>query len=811
MLDGADETIDIAGWIEQRVMGMVAAQPERALQVLVVGVACLNAFFQSGWTGPILPLEPEQLLPAMVQEKVKGQMPRLLQQLSVDSEDVYHLTPRPLYIVYARAILAGLLATSADLPSRDWWMARCLFAQQQLLDNGAGTLHDAIMRHMGDMEARLPSFSSSASAEQPEGLDELQPRYWLERGLVLQWYGDDLQAVDMFKKAQASTGLRWQLSGVLGKRTKFQIDDKSQLVVLAASAPTDEAEEQQQQPKQGMPNTLALNDDTLLETIALAKPSAEDGSQKDGGDDDDPMNPHRQLNLRVIDQCILLAFCLNVKNTNPDHGLTANEMNAYVQRVLQHPNNWMVHTMGLLLRSRLESNKTRTVERSALQLQALIDQIPLDESSNAERLAYIYDILLPSKWSMEKELAERFMSLGVLRSALEIFERLEMWEDVITCHIALGEEAKALRVVERELEKHPQSPKLWCLMGDIKKEPEYYEKAWTLSGERYARAMRSLGGHHFRHEAWRQSLDCYLKALAINPLFENTWFIAGCAALHVEDWVEAERAFRRVVAINHENSEAWSNQASVLIRLGRRSEAYHALKQATRNSYDNWRIWRNFMYACMDVGEPQEAMQALERVVELRADKEGADCVDVELLDQLIVAMMHRADEPVATTGEEAEAERAANKRMQERFERLLRDVITARITNSARIWQTCARFYMWRGDYEACLDAHVKAYRALLHSSACDASAKEFEAVAELAIETADMYRNLGPRTVKVAGDDGNDGAAAERPVAKDWQFQARALLRSLIGRTRDTYAGTPMHDRLVEALADLKQASSE
>ena len=37
------------------------------------------------------------------------------------------------------------------------------------------------------------------------------------------------------------------------------------------------------------------------------------------------------------------------------------------------------------------------------------------------------------------------------------------------------------------------TPRLWCSLGDATGNPEHYEKAWELSGERYARAMRSLG------------------------------------------------------------------------------------------------------------------------------------------------------------------------------------------------------------------------------------------------------------------------------------------------------------------------------
>jgi tetratricopeptide (TPR) repeat protein len=687
----------------------------------------------------------------------------------------------------ARALLVESLPRLNALVSSRWWAARCLFIQQQLLDNGTATLHDAILEHMRSLESALPILTDKQDAEQRDLVIDVQSRYWLEQGLVLQWYREDNRAVEYFKKAQAVTGLRWELTGALGKRTRFQVSDKSQLVVLAESANLSSDANDAENNKKNMPNTLLLNDDTILEDIKFAPTNPKEGE----------LDPNTQRNLRVIDQCILLAFCLNVKNTNPDHGLTTEEMQAYVRRVLQHPNNWMVHTMGLLLRSRLEANKSRTVERSVFQLQALVDQIPLDESTATERLAYIYDILLPSKWAMEKELAERFISLGVVRSAMEIFERLEMWEDVISCHIMLEENRKALAVVERELEKSPNSPKLICILGDLTSDPKQYERAWEVSGKRYARAMRSLGGYHFKREAWRESLDCYLRALAINPLFENTWFIAGCAALHLEDWEEAENAFRRVVALNEENGEAWNNQATVLLKLQRKTEALRALKQAVRYKFDSWRIWTNYMYTAMDLGEYQQAMHAMQRVVELRADKDPNDCVDVEILEMLVTTVTR-------TAAEDDEAKQYVE-RLATRLEQLLKDCITARITNNARIWKSCARFYFWRCDYALCLDAHIKAYRAMLHSGSHETDSAAFETLVDAAIELVDMYRNLGPRTITVTPEDG--GAPVKRQVAEDWRFQARSLLRSLIGRTREAYADTPAHDRLIEALNELKR----
>jgi len=54
---------------------------------------------------------------------------------------------------------------------------------------------------------------------------------------------------------------------------------------------------------------------------------------------------------------------------NPRHGLTWEEMLAYVDRVLRNPNNWMVHSTALLIKARLESQSSRTVDKALMQLQ----------------------------------------------------------------------------------------------------------------------------------------------------------------------------------------------------------------------------------------------------------------------------------------------------------------------------------------------------------------------------------------------------------------------------------------------------------
>ena len=99
--------------------------------------------------------------------------------------------------------------------------------------------------------------------------------------------------------------------------------------------------------------------------------------------------------LHPLDQCIVLSLCLDVSNSNPRDGLTQEEMFPYVERVLQQPpsassTNWMVHSTALLERSWLEFERRKTMERSLLQMQALLDQV----------CSLVFFFFLFSHWSM---------------------------------------------------------------------------------------------------------------------------------------------------------------------------------------------------------------------------------------------------------------------------------------------------------------------------------------------------------------------------------------------------------------------------
>ncbi|KAI8896538.1 hypothetical protein BC833DRAFT_622049 [Globomyces pollinis-pini] len=741
---------------------------------LELAIASLLAFIQEGWTGPALDFNPTSSFNPPVPDSV------WLKLLSVDGEECYPLTTAPILLVISKTILMDNVARFPESNSLLWWTYRCAFTVQKILDNPSGSLQDLIVKQLELIAVTLPTINENR---------ELNAKFNLEFGIVHHFYGNDSKAYHYMKQAQSSTGLEWNLTGVMGRRTKFQTYDTSQLVLHAQSKLSIEKSDGV------VPEKLDLNDEILLEKIEYAKIEGKPYSINFEGEKVDLEK--LQGNLNVIDQTILLAFCLNVKNTNPVDGLTTEEMFPYVTRVLENPNNWMVTTMGLVLRSRLEANKSRTVERSCLQLQALVDQWRLqpDDSPVQVRMEHIFSLLVPSKWDMERELGERFVSIGVIRSALEIFERLHMWEQAISCHQMLEQPKKAEQLILSQLEVNPTSPKLLCLLGDVRGDISLYEKSWEISNKRFARAMRSLGGYWYSQSNWSKCIECYENALSINPLFENSWFIMGCAAMQIENDDIAIKAFSRCTQMDHSNAEAWNNLASTFIKQKKLQEAYRALKEATKGNYESSKIWDNYLYVAVDLGEFSEAIRAMDRVFSIRIEKEGTKntLVDEQVLDIIIAA--------VASDVEDADGRPAS--RLVKKLEQLL-NLITSKYA-SYEVFILSAKFYKSQSDFISWLEYVEKAQRHVLHDPLILEQQKNFNLLVQATLELATVY--IESQTLTQVPRMGTEAL----PICKDWNYKARMAVKAVIGKTKSIYEGTTEYERLVEKLQELIQLKNQ
>lgn len=882
------------------------------VDLLAVGVAALHAFAQVNWTGPSLFLSPLSLFP-----DTEGITERQLNDAAIESlaycgEPVYHLTLVTTFLALALQIFGVVPSPFVDSPSAPTDLLERPVGHSWTLESGkiwrlrAGITWIKVLDEPVPLPPYVPaeasalrlSLSTSSPDRAPLSLSLSMLASLLSRSSPHSTA--QKEASNLARQSADETGLEWELTGRMGKRTKWQIDEKTQLVVLARdrtskfqAAETDA----EATPAEAVlvPEVLDLNDDTLLERTAFTV----SGSTPPATSPSTPLSsldPSAQPSISSLSQSILLALSLStlpyptsVLNLSADV-LSTSQVTSFVARVLLSPQNWSVHSMALLLRCRSEAGRSRTVERGVLQMQALVDQLrdgnPTEVSAISsavkekdmaparDRLEQYHGLALPPVWEFEKELATRYLGLGVSKSALEIFERLEMWEEVARCWISLERPEKGVTVIKDLLEGgraeselvmetkkregdgtvtsksfirggEKREAKLWCILGELENNEAHYEKAWIVSKKTSSRAQRSLGAVHWARREYAEARTALRLALAINPLFPRTWFVLGCCEMKLEEWGGAQEAFGRCVALEDDDAESWSNLASCHLRRGesegdtdavvidldlneieagvdstgvkaartpddedaitklpfsRKRAAFHCLKQAIKHSYESWRIWTNYMVVAVDVGEMSEACRALGRIVEMRAEKDGEAAIDIQVLERLVDAVTRADEEDPATAGTSSAkpyVDPNVGKGLAPRVERLITTVILPRIAKSPRVYYAHARLLLSSKDYGGTLEAYLKAYRVgIALDTTLEHDLARFKDAAERVEEVVGMLENLGPREGRVKGS----------VVAQDWKFQARSLVRTFLGRTKEAFEDEVAWERLKELTADLK-----
>lgn len=920
---------DWSQFLSQRIQHLLEKLPEAVgidHELFSLATVALNCFLQANVTGPPLSYDPaDGILPSSLFEGTANTIERLQRQLisglSVDGDAVYRLIPHVELFCLAKCILNHSSMTQ-DLRLRQARL-RVNFWHQRLLTDISSSLQDKIYHD-------LQLIGDSVFTEC--GSNGIIPsvQFLLERATIHIHHGFDQRAKADITHAARERRFHFALTGKLGKRTKYQEKELSQLVVLAKSA--DEDDEAAQFEDKGKPDTvttlsspsrptipgprnLNLDDDTLLESIAFTQVAV--SPSKISRDDQihpslETLDPGNQPPLQPLDAIILLATASSITNTSPIDGLTREETLPYAERVISGgSSNWQVYTQALLVRSRIEGYRSRTIERGVLQLQAVVDQVvaetsPFESSrdnaasakatsttflpqpksfesaSASERLRYLHQLASLPRWKLESELADRWVSFGGLRTALEIYERLQMWAEVALCWAANDREDKARKIIRRQLynsvittstnklleddddndvgdyriERDPlpiDSPRLFCILGDLEKSTAAYERAWEISNQRYARAQRSLGKIYSLNAELGRAETAYATSLKVNPQNHAIWFALGCIRLQQEDWAGAVDAFGRAVQIEDTDAESWSNLAVALLKLppdmspgspsvsdsepdtarsvvgGNGSnvpatdpqrhvkEAFVAFKRAAVLKRESFRIWQNLLSVSVKLSPPPytEIIIAQNRLIELLGTVRGEQSVDVEIVEALVAHLV------TAYPRAPAEADMTAIKGGQSEdngitqtsgpksmgFERMIIDLvqkkITPLITSSRRLWLVSAKLSLYLQRPSATLSAYEKAWRVTINQPGWETGTEEakdsWKEVVDSTTDLLDGYENLGERIREA-------GMGAGELVAKDWSFKARSAVRSTLARAKEGWEGDDRYEALIERLQELK-----
>jgi tetratricopeptide (TPR) repeat protein len=405
----------------------------------------------------------------------------------------------------------------------------------------------------------------------------------------------------------------------------------------------------------------------------------------------------------------------------------------YVERVLLQPRNWMIHSTGLLQRSWLEYEKRRTMDRALMQIQALLDQHTtrltlfqatrksVEESAPVEeRVYYLHCIVYPSQYELKRDLAERYLNCSVFQSALAFFRDLELWDEVVRCYQLLDKPHRAELLVRDRL-KFGETPYMLTALGDITGLTEHYERAWEVSGGRFARAKRTLGRMAFDKNNYEESVMHLDQALTVQPLVAHAWYLKGIACMRLERFGDAIMAFTRCIQQDNEIGEAYANIGAVHMKLNNMDKAYTALNDAQRHKPESWMIKENLLTICMSLGRFREAVMHMNTLLDLRHKSNRPVHIDeLRKLASFVAVQTRklvdskRQDE--ATKGGALESGAVRDEEMPplaRDMEQLL-DKVTVAIKSSADIWDIISEFQNSLGRLRKALECRYREVRAL-------------------------------------------------------------------------------------------------
>ncbi|XP_037033277.1 tetratricopeptide repeat protein 27 [Bradysia coprophila] len=550
-------------------------------ELLAIAISSLQLFVQQNFIGPNIEFVSKGL-PSSNELRVL---------LQVNGVELNGNVEKPELLLLSMKIVKKLLKLSPTYYVLQWWYLRILYIYNEVLDEPCEVVYDDFCVYSEELLKQLDNLPSI----------ETRVLVLLEISQQYLAYKRVLKSEDHLTMARNLLNAKLDVTGALGMRTKFQ---QKPLPLLSLKIEGDFeklASNDVTHSETLLPKLLRHDDDTRLEKVQFQ--SEEDNTIKE---------------IPSLIQLLVLATVHHIQKSQPKDRLANEELEPYLMTLLyQTKGPWSSRIATLLMNINMEASHKRTVDRSLRQCEEISKIISATSVPSKQRLSFVYASFTRPRWFVQVQLADLMLSLGLLKSALECYLKIQKWEEVIVCYTLLELRHKAADVIRQELEKKP-TVELYCLLGDATDDPQFYEEAWRLSKEKSGRVQRHWGGFYFARRDYEKCISHLQKSLELNNLQETVWSRLGFAAIQLGKWELAAKAYRMYTFIEPNGFEGWNNLARAYTQLHDTKRAHKVLQEAIKCNYDNCKVWENFLTISMMTDNFEDILRSNERLIDLK-------------------------------------------------------------------------------------------------------------------------------------------------------------------------------------------------
>lgn len=549
----------------------------------------------------------------------------------------------------------------------------------------------------------------------------------------------------------------------------MQVEPKAQLLLVTHKSDIDIPDGDNTGKQDGgssIGNSLTFQHppETLEASDILMAPRILEGNRASGSSDQPAHSRSISSSLlKPVQQAVILARCLAIQKSSRSDELQMYKMGPYIEAIdSQQSSNFILKYFSNILRIQWESTRSRTKQRAISIMDNLIQSLNKPSPRVKERVYCCFAVNIPTIPALQKEYGDMLVSCGLVGEAIRVYEDLEIWDNLIYCYKLLDKKAAAVDLIKKQLSERPGDPRLWCSFGDVTNDVSCYEKALEVSGNRSARALRSLARSAYNKADYEKSMVLWESAMALNSLYQDGWFALGAAALKARDIEKALDGFTRAVQLDPENGEAWNNIACLHMVKKRNKEAFVAFKEALKFKRNSWQMWDNYSQVAADIGNYSQAMEAINKVLDMTDNKR----VDLSLLERLILEIEKQASnsqsplmspsgnqihddvdpvkESVGLEGDHFRRRETEN--LIQALGKILQKVVRSS-SAGADIWGLYAQWHKLKGDLVMCSEALLKQVRAYQGSDLWR-NEERFVKFAHASLELCKNYQEISYRT---------------------------------------------------------------